>query len=293
MDNDKLEGKRAAMDQWADTVRAELAHLITDKPAKIIYHYTDVNGLIGLIENGSIRATHASRLNDSSENKHGFKLVIEYVRSNFPKSSQPLIEKALLKVQSVDTYVACYSTKSNSLSQWRNYTGGRVGYSLGFETNQMASLDGKMPLLEQVIYEDVKAKALLDLLLQKVDNFLNTNPFGEVEIGYLLGTVEAMLNIIACVIKHPKFEEESEYRQIFRPSSTGLKLEPFFRAGNFGLTPYVEIQFSKDKKIPLKNITIGPCLDFDIERNALKILLDKNGYDGVEILDSMIPLRVS
>jgi len=292
MDNDEYEGKISAMSQWAETVRAELAHLITDKPAKIIYHYTDANGLIGLIENGCIWATHAGRLNDSSENKHGFKLVIEYVNNNLPKSSRPLIEKALLDVRSVDTYVACYSTEDNLLSQWRNYTGGRVGYSLGFETSQMATLDDRMPLLEQVIYEDEKAKALRDLLLQKVDDFLNTNSFGEVEVGCLIGTASSMLNTIACIIKHHKFKEESEYRQFFQPGRTGLKMEPFFRAGKFGLTPYVKIQFSEDKKLPLKNITVGPCLDFDIERNTLKILLEKNGYKGVEILDSKIPLRV-
>jgi hypothetical protein len=293
MDNDEYEGKISAMSQWAETVGDEIAHLITDKPAKILYHYTDVNGLIGLIETGCIWATHVSRLNDTSENKHGFKLVIEYVKNNLPKSSQLIIEKALLKVQSVDTYVACYSTKNNSLNQWRNYTGGRVGYSLGFETNQMATLDGKMPLLEQVIYEDGKAKALLDLLLQRVDDFLNTNSFGEVEVGYLIGTASSMLNTIACIIKHHKFQEESEYRHFFQPDRSNLKMKPFFRTGKYGLTPYVEIQFSEDKKLPLKNVTVGPCLDFDIEHNALKILLEKNGYDGVKILNSMIPLRVS
>ena len=292
MNNDEYEGRISAMNQWAETVRAELAHLITDKPAKIIYHYTDVNGLIGLIENGCIWATHASRLNDSSENKHGFKLVVEYVKNNLLNSSRPLIEKALLGVQSADTYVACYSTEDNLLSQWRNYTGGRVGYSLGFETSQMVTLDDKMPLLEPVIYRDEKAKALLDLLLQRVDYFLNTNSFGEVEIGYLIGMVSSILNTTACIIKHHKFKEESEYRQFFQPGRTGLNMEPFFRTGKFGLTPYVKIQFSEDKKLPLKNITVGPCSDFDIERNTLKILLEKNRYEGVEIFDSKIPLRV-
>lgn len=156
----------------------------------------------------------------------------------------------------------------------------------------MATLDDKMPLLEKVIYEDSMAKALLDLLLKRVDDFLNTNSFGEVEIGYLLGMVEGTLNNIACIVKHHKFKEENEYRQIFRPSSTGLKMKPLFRAGEFGLTPYVEIQFSEDKKLPLKNIMVGPCLDFDIERNTLKILLEQYGYEKVEILDSEIPLRM-
>jgi hypothetical protein len=141
MDNYEFESKMSVMDQWAETLRVELVRLITDRPPNIIYHYTDVNGLIGLIDSGCIWATHVSRLNDASENMHGFNLVIEHVRANLPIASRPLIEKALLGLRSVDTYVACYSTKSDLLSQWRNYTGTKVGYSLGLETSQMATLD--------------------------------------------------------------------------------------------------------------------------------------------------------
>lgn len=292
MDNDEYEDKVSVMNQWAETVRAELALLITDKPSATIYHYTDVNGLIGLITSGCIWATHVSRLNDSSENAHGFNLVIAHVRDNLPKSSRPLIEKALLELQSVDTYVACYSTNCDLLSQWRNYTGTRVGYSLGFETSRMVTLDDRMPLLEQVIYKDSVAKAVLNLLLKKVDDFLNQNSFGEVEVGYLLGMVRAMLNIIACIVKHHKFEEENEYRQFFQPGRTGLKMEPFFRASQFGLTPYVKIQFLEKGTLPLKNVTVGPCQDFDNESNALRLLLGSCGYEGVEVLKSEIPLRM-
>jgi hypothetical protein len=205
MDNYEFESKMSVMDQWAETLRVELVRLITDRPPNIIYHYTDVNGLIGLIDSGCIWATHVSRLNDASENMHGFNLVIEHVRANLPIASRPLIEKALLGLRSVDTYVACYSTKSDLLSQWRNYTGTKVGYSLGLETSQMATLDYRMPLLEQIIYKDSTAKAVLDLLIRRVDEFLMKNPFGEVEVGYLSGMVQALLNNIACTIKHHTF----------------------------------------------------------------------------------------
>lgn len=74
------------MSQWSESVRSELARLITDSPPKIIYHYTDSYGLLGLIESGSIWATHVSRLNDSSEYHHGAKLVTDFVRDNMPQS---------------------------------------------------------------------------------------------------------------------------------------------------------------------------------------------------------------
>lgn len=294
MENAEYESKISIMNQWSDTVRTELSNLISDNPPQIIYHYTDVNGLIGLITSGCIWATHVSRLNDSSEYLHGIQLVTEFVQNNIPDSSRPLIEKALAKLQSVDTYVASYSTKHDLLSQWRNYTGSRVGYSLGFATVEMAALDDKMPPLEQVIYKEDTAKSILTRLLHKVDEFLNVNGhvFGEVEVFYLLGMVQATLNIIACIIKHHKFEEESEFRQFYQPGATSLELEPHFRQGCFGLTAYVKICFHEENRLPLRTVTIGPCQDFETEANSLKALLSRYGYNKIEIRKSEIPLRV-
>lgn len=292
MENSEYEKRMSMMSQWSDSVRSELVNLISDSPPKFIYHYTDINGLLGLIESGNIWATHVSRLNDSSEYHHGIKFVTDYVRDNMPHSPQPLVEKVLSEFKRVDTYIACYSTKHDLLSQWRSYSGVRVGYCLGFATEEMATPDEKMPLLEPVIYKDGMAKTVLARLLHKVDKFLNTNDFGEVEVGYLLGMIEATLNTLACMIKHHKFEEENEFRQFYQPGATSLKLEPYFRNGRFGLTPYVKIRFLEDKRLPLSSVTVGPCQDVEAEVNALTALLAKYGYSDVEVRASEIPLRM-
>ncbi len=117
----------------------------------------------------------------------------------------------------------------------------------------MASLDGRMPILEQVIYRDDIAKSVIDCLLGKVDEYFACHPFGEVEAGYILGMVEALLNNIACILKHRKFEEECEYRQIYQPGSTKLVLNTEFRQGQFGLTPYVKIGFLEEKSASIED----------------------------------------
>lgn len=48
-----------------------------------IYHYTDLNGLKGIIESGSLWATHFSFLNDSNELTHGMNCLenaLQYLR---------------------------------------------------------------------------------------------------------------------------------------------------------------------------------------------------------------------
>lgn len=292
MDEVEYEHRISDLDGWAESVRADLVNLITDRPASVIYHYTDLAGLIGIISSGRVWATHTSKLNDASETRHGYEFVADYVRANLPVPSRPIFEKALSVLQSVDTYVACYSTQSDLLSQWRNYAVGRVGYSLGFETNKMATVDGSMPPLEAVIYRDDIARSVIDQLLQRIDAYFVSQSFGDVEVGYVSGMVQSHLNIIACILKHPKFEEESEYRQIYQPSSSALELKTEFRQGRFGLTPFVGIGFLEKDLLPLKTITIGPCQDPEIESNALKMFLFSKNYAHVEVLTSKIPLRM-
>jgi hypothetical protein len=107
MNNIDYEGKINAMNIWADSLRKEMAQLINHSPSQTIYHYTDINGLIGLISSGCVWATHFSRLNDWSENEHGFDLVKSHMQNSPNNSSKHLIEKVLLDFRSVDTYIAC------------------------------------------------------------------------------------------------------------------------------------------------------------------------------------------
>lgn len=292
MEQSEYEERFSKIEQWWERLRSELASLISDRPPSIIYHYTDINGLLGMIDSGKIWATHVSRLNDKSEYHHGTKVVTECVYQAMPASSKPFIEKIISEFDKKETYVASYSTKHDLLSQWRSYSGGKVGYCLGLATEGIASLDDSTPLLEAVIYHDYQAQEVISKMLGHIDDFFQNNHFGEVETGFLLASVGATLASLACTIKHPKFEEESEFRQFYQPDVTSLKLENEFRRGNFGLTPYVEIPFIEKRRLPLRSITIGPCEDAELEKYTVSKLLEKHSYRNVEVLVSEIPLRV-
>ncbi|MDP1947437.1 MAG: DUF2971 domain-containing protein [Nitrospirota bacterium] len=291
MEKSEYEERFARMDQWWETVRAELVAIISESPPRIIYHYTDIDGLLGMILTGKIWATHVSRLNDSSEYHHGMKIVADCVRNAMPASSKPLVEKIISEFKRVETYVVSYSTKHDLLSQWRSYSGGKVGYCLGMATDGIATLNDSTPLLEPVIYKDSLAQQVISKMVNRVDEYLQNNKFGDVEVGFLLGSVGGTLANLACTIKHPKFEEENEYRQFYQPGATSLQLEQNFRNGRFGLTPYVEVPFIEESRLPLRSVTIGPCQDADPEIYIVKTLLEKYSYLNVEVLVSEIPLR--
>ena len=292
MEQSEYEERFKKMEQWWETLRSELVAIISESPPTIIFHYTDINGLLGMIATGKIWATHVSRLNDSSEYLHGIKVVADCVHNTMPVSSKPLVDKILSEFKKVETYVASYSTEHDLLSQWRSYSGGKVGYCLGLATNGIATLDHSTPLLEAVIYKDSLAQQVISKMVSRVDEYLQNNQFGEVEVNFLLGMVGGTLANLACTIKHPKFEEENEYRQFYQPGATSLQLENKFRNGRFGLTPYVEVPFIEEERLPLRSVTIGPCQDNELEIYTVKLLLEKHSYTNVEVLVSEIPLRV-
>ena len=292
MDDAEYEGRVAIMNEWSETVRQELAKLISENPAKVIYHYTDVRGLIGIIASGRIWATHVSRLNDAMEYEIGVSFVTNFIGANLQRASKAIIDKAISQLRSVDTFIACYSATADVLSQWRAYSGTGTGYCIGLKTSEMATRDGRMPLLEKVIYSKTTAEAVLSLLLARVDEFLDGHNFGEVEVGYLMGLLDVTFNNVACIIKHSTFEEENEYRQIYQPATSTLLLDTKYRMGRFGLTPYVEIEFLQKGKLPIQSIVIGPCRDPASEIRSLKLMLSEHGYGDIEVLTSGIPLRV-
>lgn len=290
--NEKEYGDRIAlMSRWAELLTEELAQLISKSPERVVYHYTDVGALIGMLESGKIWATHVSRMNDAMEYEIGVSFVGQFIRGNLDRPSGALAEKAISRLRAVDTFIACYSAARNRLSQWRAYSGLGTGYCIGLRTRDMATTDGRLPLLEMVLYQEELAKNVLLKLLDSVDTFLNGNDFGQVEVGYILGMLQGTFNNVACIVKHSGFEEEAEYRHIYQPSTTELSLATKYRVGRFGLTPYVELGFLQDRRLPVESITIGPCRDPHSEERSLRMILAKYGYDDVEVQSSGIPLR--
>ena len=292
MNETEYQRRVAQIDEWAKALGFELADLIEPNPADVIYHYTNSSALIGMLESGKIWATHVSRMNDSMEYKIGIELVEQLVRKNMEGQLRQLFERAISNLVSVETYIACYSSEVNRLGQWRAYAELGVGYCIGFKSGEMATTDGRMPLLEKVIYSEEVAEAVVVRLLGRVEELLAKSDFGEVEVGYLLGMLEATFNSVACVVKHAGFKEEAEYRQIYQPSTSSLLLETKFRSGRYSLTPYVEFDLLNEGRLPIESITIGPCADPDEESYTLAAILSRHGYQSVDIQQSGIPLRV-
>lgn len=140
-----------------------------DNTPEYLWHYTDINGIYGLLSQGQLWFTDATFLNDSSELSYGVDLaevvITEIVKANGTDLLVSEYLQTLLKGLKADrenrltygfanpVFVACCCIDGDSLHLWRAYTRNGHGFSLGLFPE--TALSNLKPLLvdEQKIVE--------------------------------------------------------------------------------------------------------------------------------------------
>lgn len=109
---------------------------------KMIYHYTDLNGLKGIIENHSLWATNMYFLNDAAEIHHGmaaFGNALNYLDDEISQQSIKILRNALdgqRLHQAIHDYSISFCLHPDLLSQWRGYAGAQ-GVCLEFDREEL------------------------------------------------------------------------------------------------------------------------------------------------------------
>ncbi len=118
-----------------------------------LYHYTTINGLMGILPNSSIWASDARFMNDSSELSYATDLIVRVVDEELEKVADPAL-KELFELRRGFTaifdfgyeprpFIACFCEDGDLLSQWRGYARGQAGISLGLRLPQFARSLGR------------------------------------------------------------------------------------------------------------------------------------------------------
>jgi hypothetical protein len=300
----------------------------TDKP-QIIYHYTNQEGLFGILKDKKIWATHVRYLNDLQEVKAGeeaFKLVKQDVLESkgeiLDNAIESKIKQALEIIRNCDIYVASFSAANcgDSLSLWRAYSTGGVGISLGFSLPRLRSaIEMLIPAnvisqggrwLSKVSYLDTKTQPSswpVDSVVFKmafkimIDSL--TNPVADSNTIKLAAWGFARF---FPTIKDSGFKDEEEYRilEVRSQNNEPTKIsEVKYRRGSFSIIPYLPIQLplrsDEKQSIELSRVVVGPSSHREEAVRAVKMLLRDNGLhiksedypDGVEVVPSQIPYR--
>jgi hypothetical protein len=102
----------------------------------VVYHYTSLEALHGIVKKGALWASDASHLNDRAELRYALENM-RFLMSNsrhLRSSQQPL--DAIFRPGLARQFVACFSKARDQLSQWRAY-GKRIGVSIAFDRSHL------------------------------------------------------------------------------------------------------------------------------------------------------------
>jgi len=247
--------------------RQILTDVFSCSPPDALYHYTTQSGLVGILKNNAIWATHSQYLNDQREYLYALEIVKDEI-SAMVDASADLQHKSLLHdmaedidgIEGMNVCVCSFSEDRDSLSQWRAYGGASAGFAIGFSGEMLAEVaSDKNFHLARCIYDTSEQRALIRALVEEVlEENVEGSPWDDEDHIPQGGNLVAYLNRYAPILKHPSFKEEREWRIISRPlscKSKGFK----FRPGNSVLIPYYNLPLaSENVSFDLAEVVVGP-----------------------------------
>ena len=249
----------------------------------LLYHYTDVAGLKGIVESGTIRATDLRFLNDRAELVYGIRslekdlswprgLSTDRVHDRVAQIVKNAIENALVP----PIWITSFSAAKDDLSQWRAYSAGG-GYCLAFDREQLKQcVEAEQFILRPCVYQasatSVMERPALFAAISAVGGSpkivaARTNPRRRVEHmpeiseeglsdgSEVLPSLMQDLFLEAATLKHRSFRGEDEWRAL---RSAGVEAEHVkFRTRGSTLIPFIEIPLGPNP-LPLREIWRSP-----------------------------------
>ena len=118
----------------------------------------------------------------------------------------------------------------------------------------------------------------------------------------IISVLNADIYYYSRIFKSKSFAEEREWRAICgdlkKLGENRDKNIPGVRfRGNANIIPYLELDLApkcgenKSEKLPISEIIIGPCIDYNNNQFSVRKLLNETGFDNVSIRKSAIKMR--
>lgn len=295
------------MSKKSNQIEEELNEFLEGKLPNKLFHYTNLNGLIGILDSSEIWLSNMYFLNDKNEFELGLKFVIEQLESykagfSVLKATKYFIEaleKAIDFIKEKDSpYILSMTTNNDLLSQWRGYTNNGVGVNIGF--SNIFFEENKLKVYK-CIYEVEKQKEIVNhILTQSIFMFIgiaeSQGIFKDSEkIEYsqyneainIAGKYFIDRTVFFCgLIKDKSFIEEDEWRLLLFDEKSEIN---FFNKGNY-FRPYKKIKI-KNLNDSINEVMMGPNSEKQLCKLSLKMLFNKYNIEIDKLKQSEIPFR--
>lgn len=280
-----------------------------------IFHYTDINGLKGILESRGFWLSEAQFLNDAEEIYNGVNIAKLLIEKLLTKKRYSIFHNILIntlsKLENSDFkhhYIASFSLKQDDLEQWRAYAKNGSGICIGFDpkaqTNYPHFPQSNIWSLNKVIYDDkVKIWILHSIIAEYFFEYKKDISEGFLEwseYGYIESLAFSLSNLFI-LFKNKAFASEQEIRLVYTQEPLHLFNKKYYRNTKNVLVPYIctndtKLKHNNGEKIevdllPISKIIVGPTINQDATIKSIKYFVQDIGYSTDIVQSSHIPYR--
>lgn len=268
---------------------------------------------MGILKDRYLRATDVRYLNDSQELVYAIDLATTYLKEQSLKSGddkrQAFAEYTLNYLNAKDnivailttpSFVASFSEEDDLLSQWLGYCPSGNGFSICFSFDRISQLTKAHGWhLEKCIYKEDEQNTLLKQSEQDaMTNPMSLQGIESTPSDELWRSAMTFVNWLVrhgLKLKHPKFEQENEWRAFYTdiaidiPNAAAISI----REGKSSLVPYIgfPLTLSVSEVMQIESLVISPTPDKELAKTAARYLLNSKRVYSVDIKPSQIPYR--
>lgn len=224
---------------FADSLHADLSKADDfDAVKPFLAHYTSLDVLEKILNSNEVWFSNPLLMNDLEEVRFGIFNGAERARTNSALSSalktdgrrfifQSVFQRFLdtfVREHSFDTYVLCFTQHEDPndhdglLSMWRGYGGNGRGAAIVFDTSKLGpAAQGTSLILAKVHYASATERLRwIDAKLDELAALLRENSVPDDMLYLPAGAIFQRLKLFALFTKHKGFQEEREWRAVYR-----------------------------------------------------------------------------
>jgi len=290
--------RRYREDPRARPLWEELNRRLPANTDEMLFHYTSLDGLIGIVHSGAVWASDSQYLNDPSEGKYARATMIRGAETFGETMPEPAAAMLLQVVDQVckessasSVFFTSFSEVGDLLSQWVAYTPDASGVSIGMDGGILSSSHDIV--LRKVVYEPAAQQEIIHRILatylraaEEMRQYPDMAAFERVST-----VAHHVLLVCAVCFKDPAYSAEREWRaiRVYDPD-TEAHLAIQYRASRYALIPYIDFRPASHSLNAIREIVIGPGLDCHLNRKSIENICSA-GSQPVRITCSRVPFR--
>jgi hypothetical protein len=293
---------------------------VNDTIPTTLYHYTNAQGLLGILKNRNLRATdlrhhdndlrhatetmvaalrHAADQLAPNDGGHATTREAAVVQAMTLRSTATTLTRGPLfdRNPAGNAYIACFCDDRDQPGQWHKYDADGGGFAVGFRTDTLIHTDTLTPHAHQwtppaeaTVTAPVAAPQPVLYTIAEQQQRCREVVTRILSLGAPAGPlppdapdlVHLCLPALA-VIKHHAFERENEWRALL--VTTADRTRPV-RSRTVGAAAYLEIGFPTDA---VAEVVIGPGPHPKIRTHEVTQLLRSHGFPTADVRLSTVP----